>query len=213
MSLDKMLNYFHFYESRYFLKNVRFAILIQMNRKKAKSINSIIEAFLSLSREKDYKEIKVNDIIFLSKVARSTFYENFLNKEDVVDAYAGSIFGHALGQYVDKDGKYDFSKIDKEECLRILSLLISHFGQEKESARHLLLGSSNEIFSSCLKKRIFDMFYSLVSNRIIYKEGVPMRMQAHMLSESFIILLKHWVMMNNIAEPKELVHYFELMYL
>lgn len=62
------------------------------NTNKVKELNeltkrSIIEAFLALLKEKDFKKISISSIVEKAGVARVSFYRNFNSKEDILYAH------------------------------------------------------------------------------------------------------------------------------
>lgn len=56
-----------------------------------RSKKEITDALLQLMNTYSYNTITVKQIILESRVARKTFYRNFLSKDDVLDAYLDSI--------------------------------------------------------------------------------------------------------------------------
>ncbi len=51
----------------------------------------ITEGFLSLLNKKAFSEITVTDIVNKSKVARASYYRNFQNKEEIIEAYMDNL--------------------------------------------------------------------------------------------------------------------------
>jgi AcrR family transcriptional regulator len=54
--------------------------------------NSITEALFTLMNEKNFSEITVTDIVRQAKVARSSYYRNYVSKEDILISLASDVF-------------------------------------------------------------------------------------------------------------------------
>ena len=64
--------------------------------------NQITEGLFSLLRKKSFSEITVTDIVKEANVARASYYRNFQNKEEIIEAAMDSLWDELMG-----DIKYD----------------------------------------------------------------------------------------------------------
>lgn len=64
--------------------------------------NQITEGLFTLLRKKSFSEITVTDIVKEANVARASYYRNFQNKEEIIEAAMDSLWDELMG-----DIKYD----------------------------------------------------------------------------------------------------------
>ncbi|RLV15807.1 TetR/AcrR family transcriptional regulator [Streptococcus iniae] len=73
-----------------------------VDRRIQKTRKIIYEAFLEILNEKGYDQIRVQDIIDLANVGRSTFYQNYESKEVLLDQLCQELFHHIFYQEEDR---------------------------------------------------------------------------------------------------------------
>lgn len=65
-----------------------------MDKRVIKTKKDIKDSFLKILESKNYNDITIQDILNDSKVARSTFYQHFDSKEDILQSITEDIFEH-----------------------------------------------------------------------------------------------------------------------
>lgn len=72
--------------------------------------NQITEGLFSLLRKKPFSEITVTDIVKEAKVARASYYRNFENKEQIIEAAMDSLRDELMSdiQYDDDEHIFNF---------------------------------------------------------------------------------------------------------
>lgn len=85
------------------------------NKRKQESLRKIENAFIALLRHKDTEEISVTEICKRAGVNRSTFYANYTDIKDLMDAIGERMFGALHRIYADEETRgynsNDFSKL------------------------------------------------------------------------------------------------------
>lgn len=136
----------------------------------------VFEAFFEMVQSTRYDEFKTKDIIEKAGIGRSTFYEHFFDKDDVLSQSLESpmlIIAKAL-----------ISQDDDEDLLRILT----HFWERRIFARVILKHPTREVVNRCLQK--------LISSNLDEVTIVNERDRlAHIsfLSSGFLSLLNDWL--------------------
>lgn len=75
---------------------------MKQDRRIAKTRKAILEAFLQLTTQKDFKNITVKDITETADINRATFYYHFLDKYQVLDVLLEEQWMNPLLQKIDQ---------------------------------------------------------------------------------------------------------------
>ena len=81
----------------------------KMDRRKIKTKKAITEAFNTLITKKRYEKISIQNIIDEADVGRSTFYEHFGTKDDLLRSRCHELFEHIFSQNDEKTTNHEFS--------------------------------------------------------------------------------------------------------
>jgi len=135
----------------------------------------VFEAFFEMVQSSRYDELKTKDIIAKAGIGRSTFYEHFLDKDDVLSQsleYPMSIFAAAL--------------VGKESPKDLLFMLM-HFWERRVFARVILKYPTRDVVESCLRK--------LISSNMgaIEVDERTSNMHVSFLSAGFLSILNDWL--------------------
>jgi len=101
----------------------------------------LLGAFSELARHHRYESITVRDIVATAEVSRSTFYEHFSGKDNLLASSIGGMFG-VLADMVVRD---DISR---------LTSLLDHFRDYGALTRELLNGSVSHKVRAVLARQI-----------------------------------------------------------
>lgn len=115
---------------------------IALDARKRRTQQAILGAFFKLVLERRYSTIRIGDIVARSGVGRSTFYEHFRNKDELLAASLEGPFS-ALADSV-LPGASSASLTD----------MLAHFWSNRASARGLLAGSMRKRLSATLARMI-----------------------------------------------------------
>src|SRR5947209_3008224 len=116
------------------------------DRRTARTRGAILVAFIALVQERRYDTIRVADIIARANVGRSTFYEHFKSKDDLLRQSMEGLLGIIA----------DAVLADADEAK--LALVVAHFWQNRRLARAVLappLGASvRRLLESLIEERL-----------------------------------------------------------
>lgn len=161
------------------------------DRRIRRTRRALLEAFDGLAMERPYDRITVADILDRADVGRSTFYEHFRNKDDVLlQSMSGLLSVLADAVRADDDTPH-------------LERVLDHFWQNKKVARGLLEGSS--------APRVRALLADLIEQRLMARCArerttlpIPPRLVAQELASAELGLIGAWLRGEGRCRPAEL---------
>jgi len=166
-----------------------------VDRRARRTRKALLQAFLDLLHERKYRQIRVADIITKADVARSTFYDHFESKDDVLLASMSRIYA-TLADIVEKNAKPDD-----------LVGLLQHFWDNRQLARDLLAGPSAALGpkhgTRHLASAIQERLVAQCRNKKI-EPAVPLWLAAIQLAEGTMALLRDWLTGKAACSPDSL---------
>lgn len=160
------------------------AITEAEDRRAIRTRQAVMKAFVGLVLDRRYDEIRVADIIQRANVGRSTFYEHYRGKDDVLlqsmagllDVLAASLFS------------------DAEDAA--LQAVVEHFWENRRFARRLLFGDRRPMVLQALARRI--------ETKIAGRHGLHPRLLAAQVAAGQLGLLESWLAGDASAAPTQI---------
>ena len=103
------------------------------DRRRGRSRQACLNAFIELLLTTDYEIITVNDVIERAKVGRSTFYDYFTGKEDLLRECAANPFGLLA------------DSLQEAADPAVLAGVLAHFRVQRRLVRRLLGGDTRAL--------------------------------------------------------------------
>jgi len=144
------------------------------------SRHAIRGAFVELVLNERYDEIKVSQIISRSGVARSTFYQHFSSKEDIL---ANSLIPpmSRMAEAIHPNGNR--AQIDE---------ILQHFWENRSFCRLILQGTPGQAISRCLSELLEERLLVYVNERN-FSFIIKPKLLATQIAEAQLVLLKAWL--------------------
>ena len=138
----------------------------------------VMAAFFPLVLSQRYHEIRVGDVLARSGVSRSTFYEHFRNKDELL---AASLEGplQTLANLVGEHA--DVNKV---------SAILEHFWQNRALARSLFQGTALRIVRCTLVTHVENTLTPAQRSRL----RIPVRLAAHGLADGLFSPVVAWLL-------------------
>ncbi|WP_028561092.1 TetR/AcrR family transcriptional regulator [Paenibacillus pinihumi] len=174
------------------------------DRRVRRTQQMITEAFLSLCKEKEYKDIIIRDITERANVNRSTFYAHYVDKEELLQKIVDeklSVLSELSGNYTDAY-RPDFDAPDP-----YFVALFEHLAAHEVFYRVMLGKMPSSFYTSKMLGVIRDSFYARISN--IGKEQkllIPLDILLDYTSYSAQGIIEKWLSQNMMYSP----HYMAL---
>lgn len=174
-----------------------------MDVRKEKTIQRIKNGFKELIQEKNYRDIKVQDILDKGEIGRTTFYEHYKSKDEVLKSIVLDIFIHI--NHPIKEINHDYS--GDNSLLQLILHMLKHFEEEKSLLRAILNSESRDIFLKALSKEIT----SLIEERMIpyyTSDHVPEDVLLNHLSTSLLEIILWWLNKDCAISPSDVAYYY-----
>jgi len=147
-----------------------------MNRAEA-SRAALMSAFNELVVTERYTDFGVSEIVHKADVSRSTFYEHFKSKDDLLRQSLSRVIAPLAATC---DAHYDSP---------LLLFMVEHLRENRTLALGLINGPSS--------KQVIALFASLIEERLAVRSGrrkqVPLFLAAAQIAESQVGLLRAWL--------------------
>lgn len=176
-----------------------------MDRRQAKTQQSIRGAFSTLMQTKRYSEITVQDILNEANVGRSTFYEHFKTKDELLHAVCSDIFSHVFCTSLSPEKHHDFSNTN--DFKHIVTHLFYHFYEDKDEIKGILRSEGKEIFINDLKNNLNELVFDYVLK--VYRcAEFPEDLLVNHLIMSLTELTLWWMNRNCPESPEQMSEYY-----
>ena len=179
-----------------------------MDRRQQKSRAAIFAAFSKLLAEKSYGKITVQEIIDTANIGRTTFYDHFETKDDLLKALCEELFGHIISSAADCTHTHGlYSEGNAPES--VFCHLLQHLQENENNILGLLSSESSEIFLRYFK----DSLNVLIRDQFVEQNrranlGIPEDFLINHISGSFVEMVLWWIKGRMKHTPEELDHYF-----
>lgn len=162
------------------------------DRRTKRTRKALMDAFMALIREQRYTQITVADIIARADVGRSTFYDHFTGKDDILLHSMMGLYA-VLADVVVKEASTDR-----------LAGLLAHFWENRHLARDMMF----EPASALGPKHGTRHLTTLIENKLAamcrerkIKPVVPLALAAAQTAEGLMALLRVWLMGKASSKP------------
>ncbi len=145
--------------------------------RKLRTRQAIHRAFFGMVLERRYYEIKIEHIVEQAGIARSTFYEHFNSKDELLASSLEGPFSR-LANLVD-------DTTTKEELIEILE----HFWQNRAMARG--------IFTGTIRKKVGLTLAEMIQNKLatqLVDKKLPLPLISIQLSEMLLAPIAAWLL-------------------
>lgn len=182
-----------------------------MHKKINATTEKIYNAFAEVLLEKEYSNIRIQDVLDKSGVARSTFYAHYKTKEDLLKSICTTIFGHVFSHSVEEEQSHDFSKSSIFDYKHFITHIFYHLHDEKALVHAILLSQSKDTFLNYLRGELAEFATACVENNFVIGKDLPKSLKINSIIENFVLLVEYWDSTAFADTPERLTDYFLIM--
>ena len=177
-----------------------------MDRRQKKTRAAVFTAFNELLTEKSYHQITVQDIIDRANVGRTTFYDHFETKDELLKEMCSELFRHVFSDVLSAENTHDFS-LSGGESGAVITHMLYHLRDNKRNIRGILSCESGEMFLQFFRQYLNKLFFSYLSRG--NHPTVPEDFLLNHISGSFVNMVQWWIRGGAKETPEELAAYFD----
>lgn len=155
-----------------------------------KTRKALLQAFTGLVQERSYDEIRVGDIAQDADVGRSTFYQHYTGKEDLL-VESMSFMLDALAEAAGPEA--DVGEVEG---------ILSHFWENRRLGRELLFGESSLHVLPRITRALATRIEAHLETRGV-ELTLPRRLVAIQTAESQLALIRAWLGGAAAAAPRQ----------
>ena len=163
--------------------------------RRIKTLAAIQSAFFSFVLKKRYHEIKIDDIVAASGIARSTFYEHYRSKDALLAASLTGPF-QILATSV---REAPMSELEHNSIADRLTQVLQHFWENRGIARGIFLGDARRklapTLATCLEAEL-----KLSKARMT----LPLALVSAAIAETLLTMLTEWLLGRVSCAPEQL---------
>ena len=179
-----------------------------MDRRQLKTRNAIFCSFRKLLSKKNYNKITVQEVIDEANIGRSTFYDHFETKDDLLKALCEQLFGHILDSALDCTHTHGlYSNATAPES--IFCHLLQHLQKNDNNILGMIACESNDIFLRYFKSSLSELIRTKYWGAIIKNKDAPADFIINHISGSFVDMVLWWTNGGLKYTPEQLDHYFK----
>lgn len=145
-----------------------------MNKKEdlrvIKTKNNLYHGLLMMMKEKTFEEIKVSDICNIALTNRSTFYDHFSDKYELLD----SLIKELETALINKLKENNIIDNSKDYYIKMIDLLFDHINENKDIYSAILKKNNNSLLMDMIYETINrDVEKNLLKNNYALTKEVP----------------------------------------
>lgn len=181
-----------------------------MDRRQQKTRAAILAAFSALLAERSYNKITVQQIIDRANVGRTTFYDHFATRDDLLKTLCEELFGHIIETAADRTHTHGLS-MEGNAPHSVFCHLLQHLQENDNNILGLLTCESSEVFLRYFKDSLNDLIQAqfITSDRACGAGSAPPRdFLVNHISGSFVEMVLWWLKGGAKQTPEELDRYF-----
>lgn len=162
-----------------------------------KTDTKIRETFLALLKSEGYQKITISKIIKVAHINRSTFYDHYIDKEDLIE----KIEVHLILQLIDNLPELNMHALNNVEVINLrIRMLIERIYANKQIIYLFFSDQSDALFMNRLMK--FSKNF-LLETDIIQNLKIPTIYAYSIIESVFMNLVKNWVLNDFKESPDE----------
>jgi AcrR family transcriptional regulator len=160
----------------------------KIDPRKKRTRDELLAAFFKLVLSRRYHEIRIADILAASGVSRSTFYEHFASKDELLGA---SIEGPLM---------ILANMVCNESSTRQVEGLLVHFWENRALARGLFQGAPQR----AIRRKLIGCIESRLDDCARNKLRIPRRLAAHALADGMFSPIVAWLLAEATCDARDL---------
>lgn len=146
-----------------------------------KTLLALRESFFDLVLTYSYDEIKVSHIIEKANVGRSTFYQHYRSKDDILVVSMSKLLDDLA------------MSVTPQDNLTVITQLMDHFWENRQFAPKIFSGNARRVVVQALAERIQCQLKQQLKASM-QQTPVPLNIAAHQIAEAQLVPCIDWLL-------------------
>lgn len=130
---------------------------------------SLYRTLIELMKDEEFEKIKISEICTKSMINRSTFYDHFNDKYELLESFMND-----LKKELEESIKIDIETNSiKEYYMEILKAMLEYIDDNKEIYSSMVKINSNSIAKDMMIEAVLKAVNNKINNRFINKSEIP----------------------------------------
>ena len=165
------------------------------DRRTQKTRKALLDSLIGLVHQRRYDEFAVGDIVDEAKVGRSTFYEHYRSKDDMLVETMGDMLAVMA------------SVASEHATVEPLEMVLRHFQENRKFARHCFSSSAGlPVFTRMTREleKLIEAHLKLRQEKRGVSPSIPLALIATQVADGQFALIRAWLVDEQGCTPLEL---------
>ena len=168
------------------------------DRRIIKTKRAIASAFRQLLKEREFRDISINDVAALAEISRTTFYHHYSDKYDWLE----STIRESLGKYIDGHRVSDLQ--DKETLILSLTELFRNIANDPQLCTLIQANENHQLMYQFFWENLMEQFHEHFG--AFARPSPEEDLTAHYIAASFSAYIEWWVRNTTLFTPEQLAN-------
>lgn len=168
------------------------------DRRITKTRKAIAAAFSQLLKERNFRDISVNDVAIAAEISRTTFYHHYTDKYDWLE----QTIREQLRSYISKYHITDLQ--DRKTVLRRLTELFQNISSNPQLCNLIQVNENSQLMYMIFRESLLEQYHALYgpTARLSPQEDLAV----HYVAASTSAYIEWWVRNNTLFTPEQFAH-------
>lgn len=170
---------------------------LQTDKRIQKTLLALREAFFELVLTYSYDEITVSDIIEKANVGRSTFYQHYKSKDEILAISMNKLLDDLA------------LSADPADNQQVLFELLEHFWENRKFAPKIFAGTARRVVVQALADRV-ELKLKQRAKSELAGPTIPFNIAAHQVAEAQLIVCIDWMLGKGKSNSIDMAKYIDV---
>ena len=201
----------HTTHTLYSLLDGDLAHISTLDRRERRTRDAIFDAFARLFARENYADITVLQLIHEAHIGRSTFYDHYSSKEDLLDDLCAETFRHISTPTQHTAQDHGFIQ-HQGDLFAAFTHLLFHLKEDNTRLRGLLTGQSAGLFLRKIEPYLGELVRNYLPHDMVDENGnTPRSFVVNHIVGSFNTAVKWWIVHDFQPSPQTVTGYLAAM--
>lgn len=170
-----------------------------------KTKKNLYEGLLLLLKDNSFENIRVLDICNKANINRSTFYDHFSDKYELLN----SLFNDIQNDFNNNIVKIENFNNIKDYYLEVVKRLLNHFKSNIDVYSSIIKNNNNSISFDMLKEIISKNFLSAIDKFRDFDKGIPKKIIVSYYVPAVVSVCLEYLYNPNLYNEDDIVNYLD----